>query len=35
MCVAHAFRGYGGTVLRTSLSEKQRARVEETLHATR
>lgn len=33
--VAEAFRGYGGTVLRTSLSEKQRARVEETLHATR
>ena len=33
--VADAFRGYGGTVLRTSLSEKQRARVEETLHATR
>jgi uncharacterized membrane protein len=32
--VAEAFRGYGGTVLRTSLSEKQRARVEETLHAT-
>ncbi|HEY6147959.1 MAG TPA: DUF1269 domain-containing protein [Thermoanaerobaculia bacterium] len=33
--VAEAFRGYGGTVLRTSLSAKQRARVEETLHATR
>lgn len=33
--VADAFRGYGGTVLRTSLSEKQWARVEETLHATR
>jgi uncharacterized membrane protein len=32
--VAEAFRGYGGTVLRTTLSEKQRARVEETLHAT-
>jgi uncharacterized membrane protein len=32
--VAEAFRGYGGTVLRTSLSEKQRARVEQTLHAT-
>jgi uncharacterized membrane protein len=32
--VADAFRGYGGTVLRTSLSERQRARVEETLHAT-
>jgi uncharacterized membrane protein len=33
--VADAFHGYGGTVLRTSLSEMQRARVEETLHATR
>jgi len=33
--VAEAFPGYGGTVLRTSLSERQRARVEETLHATR
>jgi uncharacterized membrane protein len=33
--VAEAFRGYGGTVLRTSLSGKQQARVEETLHATR
>jgi uncharacterized membrane protein len=33
--VADAFRGYGGTVLRTSVSEKQRARIEETLHATR
>ena len=33
--VAQAFRGYGGTVLRTNLSEKQRTRVEETLHATR
>jgi len=33
--VADAFRGYGGTVLRTSLSEKQRARVEQTLHSTR
>jgi uncharacterized membrane protein len=32
--VADAFRGYGGTVLRTTLSEKQRARVEQTLHAT-
>lgn len=31
--VAEAFRGYGGTVLRTSLSEKQRARVEKTLQA--
>jgi uncharacterized membrane protein len=33
--VAESFRGYGGTVMRTSLSEKQRARVQETLHATR
>jgi uncharacterized membrane protein len=33
--VAEAFRGYGGTVLRTSLGEKQRARVEETLRASR
>ena len=33
--VADAFRGYGGTVLRTTLNDKQRARVEETLHATR
>jgi uncharacterized membrane protein len=33
--VADAFRGYGGTVLRTTLSDKQRARVEATLHATR
>ena len=33
--VADAFRGYGGTVLRTNLSEKQRTRIEETLHATR
>lgn len=31
--VADAFRGYGGTVLRTTLSEKQRERVEKTLHA--
>jgi len=33
--VAQAFRGYGGTVLRTNLNEKQRTRIEETLHATR
>ena len=33
--VADAFRGYGGTVLRTSLSEFQRARVEATLHGAR
>ncbi len=29
--VADAFRGYGGTVLRTTLSDAQRARVEATL----
>jgi uncharacterized membrane protein len=33
--VAAAFRGYGGTVLRTTLSDKQRLRLDETLHATR
>jgi len=31
--VANAFRGYGGTVLRTTLSDKQRVRLEE-LRAT-
>lgn len=31
--IAEAFRGYGGTVLRTTLSAKQRARVEQTLQA--
>jgi uncharacterized membrane protein len=29
--VAEAFKGYGGTVLRTTLSEEQRAKVEATL----
>jgi len=33
--VADAFRGYGGTVLRTTLSEAQRSRVEATLHGAR
>jgi len=33
--VADAFRGYGGTVLRTTLSDAQRARVEATLHGAR
>ena len=33
--MAEAFRGYGGTVLRTTLNEQQRGRIEETLHATR
>ncbi len=32
--VADAFRGYGGKVLRTTLTDVQRARVEQTLHAT-
>ena len=27
------FRGYGGTILRTTLNEAQRAKVEQTLHA--
>ena len=31
--VADEFRGYGGTILRTTLSEEQRAKVEATLHA--
>jgi len=30
-----AFRGFGGTVLRTTLTAEQRARVEATLHAAR
>src|SRR6266446_3890435 len=30
--VAAQFRGYGGTILRTTLSAEQRARVEATLH---
>ena len=33
--VADAFRGYGGDVLRTTLSDWQRSRVEATLHASR
>jgi len=33
--IADAFRGYGGTVLRTTLSEAQQARVEATLHGAR
>lgn len=31
--VADQFRGYGGTILRTSLNATQMARVEETLHS--
>jgi uncharacterized membrane protein len=31
--VAAQFRGYGGTILRTTLSADQRARVEATLHS--
>jgi uncharacterized membrane protein len=33
--VADAFRGFGGTVLRTTLSDVQRAKVEATLHGAR
>jgi uncharacterized membrane protein len=33
--IADAFRGYGGTVLRTTLSGAQQARVEATLHGAR
>jgi uncharacterized membrane protein len=33
--VADAFQGYGGTILRTSLSDAQRAKVEATLHGAR
>jgi uncharacterized membrane protein len=33
--IADAFRGYGGTVLRTTLSDVQQARVEATLHGVR
>jgi uncharacterized membrane protein len=33
--VADAFRGYGGTILRTTLSDEQRAKVEATLHGAR
>jgi uncharacterized membrane protein len=31
--VAAQFKGYGGTILRTSLNDEQRAKVETTLHA--
>src|SRR4029077_18615915 len=31
--VAAQFRGYGGTILRTTLSAEQREKVEATLHA--
>jgi uncharacterized membrane protein len=31
--VAAQFKGYGGTILRTTLSDEQRAKVEATLHA--
>ena len=31
--VAAQFKGYGGTILRTTLSPEQRAKVEETLHS--
>jgi uncharacterized membrane protein len=31
--VADAFRGFGGTVLRTTLTAEQRSKVEDTLHA--
>jgi len=33
--VADAFRGYGGTILRTTLSDAQRAHAEATLHGAR
>jgi uncharacterized membrane protein len=33
--VADAFRGYGGTILRTTLNNTQRSRVEATLHGAR
>lgn len=33
--VAEAFRGFGGTVIRTTLTSEQRAKVEATLHAAR
>jgi len=33
--VASAFKGFGGTVLRTTRTAQQRARVEATLHAAR
>jgi len=31
--VTAQFKGYGGTILRTTLNDQQRAKVEETLHA--
>jgi hypothetical protein len=31
--VAAQFKGYGGTILRTTLNADQKARVEATLHA--
>ena len=31
--VAAQFKGYGGTILRTTLSDEQRAKVESTLHS--
>jgi uncharacterized membrane protein len=33
--VADAFQGYGGTILRTTLSDEQKAKVEKTLQGTR
>jgi len=33
--LADAFRGYGGTVLRTSVNDAQRSRIEATLHGAR
>src|SRR5260221_9662813 len=33
--VADAVQGYGGTILRTTLSDQQRAKVEATLHGAR
>ena len=33
--VAAQFKGYGGTILRTTLNPEQRAKVEATLHASR
>jgi uncharacterized membrane protein len=31
--VVAQFKGYGGTILRTTLSDEQRAKVEATLHS--
>ena len=33
--IADAFRGYGGDIIRTTLTDSQRARVEATLHGAR